>query len=297
MATLQDMIHEVYGNLSGYGLQNDAITWLTADVTSASTNIPVFSAESAGRGLVEVGDELMWVDRFDTTSNTLVVPPFGRGFRGSSAAAHTNGTMVTFNPVYTRKAIITALNDTVRAVYPKLWAVSNTNFTYSPAVNTYALPSSAQDVRSVSFRAIGPSKEWVKVKGWRMDGAADVSEFSSTSTITLLSMIDPGAAVKVVYTGEPDVMEYGTDEFSDTTGLPDSAKDVIVLGACYRLMSTVDPSRIHFASPESEMQSGRIPSGSATSAAKYLYALYQARLQEESDKQQGKFPVTVHYTN
>jgi len=292
------MVDEVYGHLAGYGVQSDPVTWLTTELTSTSTSpFSVYSTESAGRGVIEIDDELIWIDSFDSTANTLIPAPFGRGFRGTSGASHKLNTKVVFNPSFTRKSIVTALNDTILSVFPKVRAVGSTTFTYTPSVNTYAIPSIVEDIVSIAYQAIGPSKEWVKVKGWRLDSAADTDAFPSTSTVTLLSYIDPGAKVKLQYTSEPSILESAGDDFADTTGLPESVKDVVVLGAVARLLATIDPRRIQYNSPEAEVQSGRMAVGSAISAAKYVYALYQARLQEESAKQQGRLPVTLHYSN
>jgi hypothetical protein len=58
----------------------------------------------------------------------------------------------------------------------------------------------------------------------------------------------------------------------------------------------VDPGRLTFVSPESEIQTGRIQVGQGQNAARYLLALYQQRLDEESRKQRDRYPIRVHYT-
>lgn len=297
MATLNDMVDEVTLHLSSYGMRNDAVTHITANLTSSATTATLYSTDSVGRGLIEIDDELIWIDAVDRATGTITIPPYGRGYKGSTAASHTSGTMVTLNPTYSRKAIKTAINDTIRAVFPQLYGVSKYTFTYSPAVTTYSLPSSVESIIAISFEAIGPSKEWVPVRGWRQDATSNVSAFNSTNSVTITSFVDPGATVQVAYTMEPEPLESNSDEFADTTGLPESAKDVIVLGAAYRLLSTVDPNRLSFSNAEAESQSSQIQFGSGTNTAKYIYALYQQRLSEEASKLVGKFPVRVHYTN
>lgn len=297
MATLNDMVDEVSLHLSSYGMRNDAVTHITANVTSSATTATLYSTDSVGRGLIEIDDELIWVDAVDRNTGTITIPPYGRGYKGSTAASHTSGTMVTLNPTYSRKAIKTAINDTIRAVFPQLYGVSKYTFTYSPAVTTYSLPSSVESIIAISFEAIGATKEWVPVRGWRQDATSNVSAFNSTNSVTITSFVDPGATVQVAYTMEPEPLESNSDEFADTTGLPESAKDVIVLGAAYRLLSTVDPNRLSFSNAEAESQSSQIQFGSGTNTAKYIYALYQQRLAEEASKLVGKFPVRVHYTN
>lgn len=297
MATLNDLVNETLQHLSGYSMRQDALTHLTVSATSTDTNITVFNAESVGKGMIEIDDELIWVDSANRSTGVLTIPPYGRGYLGSTAQAHDNNSKVTVNPTFTRFMVRKALNDTLLAVSDKLFGVGSFTFNYSPAITTYSLPDNVESVLAVSFQAIGPTKEWVPVRGWRLDKMANPSAFNSNKSITLLSLVDPGATVQVTYTFDPDILESGSDDFSSITGLPDSCKDVVVLGAVYRLLSMVEPGKLTYVTPEADMQSGRIGYGSGTNVAKYVYALYQQRLMEESSKLLGKFPVRVHYTN
>jgi hypothetical protein len=297
MATLNEMVDEVTLHLSGYGMRNEALTHITTNATSSVKQLSVGSAESIGKGLIEIDDELMWVDSFDRTANTVTIAPYGRGYNGTTAAAHTADTKVVINPVFTRKAIKTAINDTIQAVGSQLFGVGSTTFTSSVAVSTYALPANMDTVVSVAFQAIGPTKEWVPVRGYRIDKAANVSTFGSGNTITINSFVDPSSTIQVTYTFDPEVLESNTDDFEITSGLPASTKDVIILGAAYRLLSFVDPGRLNYMSAEANSQATAVPYGSGTNTAKYVYALFTQRLKEESDKLLVKFPVRVHYTN
>ena len=86
------------------------------------------------------------------------------------------------------------------------------------------------------------------------------------------------------------------DDFNFTTGLPESCKDVVVIGTTHRMLSMIEPGRLTFTNPEGETQSERIQYGAGTNVVKYLFALYQQRLNEESKKLSRKHPIRVHYT-
>jgi len=93
-------------------------------------------------------------------------------------------------------------------------------------------------------------------------------------------------------------MQRDNDNFEIVTGLPASTKDVIILGAQWRMVTNVDPGRLTFGSAESDQQSqvaGRAY-GAGTNAAKYLLALYDKRLQEESQKLNDRNPIRVYKT-
>jgi hypothetical protein len=127
---------------------------------------------------------------------------------------------------------------------------------------------------------------------------ANVDTFNSRNSITLLSGVESGRTVQIFYTAAPAVMDADDDDFEIVTGLPSSCKDVIILGATARLASFIDPGRLTFGSAESDQQSqiaGR-SYGAGTNASKYLLALYDKRLAEESRKLNDRNPIRIHFT-
>lgn len=297
MATFNDLINEVTIKLSGYGLRNDATTYVTtaAGFDASALSFNVATTETIGRGLVEIDDELIWIDSANSATGAVNIPPYGRGYLGTTAAAHAVNSKVTVNPVFTRQDIKTALNDTIQAVYPQLFGVASDEFRFSAAVTTYPLPSSAERVLSVRYRLVGPSKEWMPVRYWSTDTLASSGDFTSGKSITINSQVGAGDTVKLTYTKEPSVLVNGSDVFTTVTGLPSSAKDVIVFGAVYRLLSMVEPGRLSFTAPEAAFVSDRVQYGSGTNVAKYVFALFTQRLTEEQQKLLRKFPIRSHF--
>jgi len=297
MATFSTMIDEVRRKLAGYTLRQDRQTYLTSSITSSSTSIPVASAEGISSGIAEIEDELVFVNSFDRTGKALDVQ-YGRGFDGTSKKAYTAGTRIRFAPTFPAIDIKNAINETILSVFPDLYAFKTYTFPYQPMKTTYALPNDAINVYSVSFQVIGPSKEWLPIRNYRVDNMANIDAFDSPNTISLYSGVQAGRTVQVTYATDPSTLSNSSDEFESTTGLPASCKDVIVLGAAARLISFVDPGRLTFGSAEADHQS-QVASrsyGSGTNAAKYLLALYQQRLQEEARKLFDRNPIRIHFT-
>lgn len=299
MATLKDMIDEVRANLAGYTMRQDRITYLNnaSGLTTTGTSIEIGSSSNLAKGIIEIDDELIWIDSFDKSSSTLnVIPGFGRGYSNTSPAPHARYSQVTLSPTFPRVIIKQAINDTINSVFPKLWSIQSTTFTFNPAVSTYALPDDAEDVLAVTWETVGPTKEWLPVKRWRMDGMANATAFNSNSTVTLYDGITPGRTVQVWYTSQPSTLDSSTEDFADITGLPETCRDVIVLGASYRLLSYLDAGRINLTSAEADTADSKLPSTAGVSASKYLFALYNQRLQDESSKLYGRYPTKIHYT-
>jgi hypothetical protein len=297
MPTFNDLVDEVKSNLQGYTLRQDRITYVTntTGLTTTSSEITVGSASNLAKGIIEIDDELIWIDSFDKANNTLdVAPGFGRGYMGTTASPHAQYAQVTLAPTFPRVTIKKALNDTIRSLYPKLFAVGSTTFTFNAAQVTYPLPDDCREVLYMSWQTTGSSKEWLPIRKWRFDPLANTPTFNTQKTINLYENIQPGRTVKVWYTMVPDTMDANTDDFVDVTGLPDSCQDVIVYGACYRLLSFLDAGRINLSSAEADLNDTKIPSSAGSSVSKYVFALFQQRLQEEALKLSDQFPIRIH---
>lgn len=299
MATLSDMIDEVKSNLQGYTLRQDRTTYLAnpAGITSTSTSIIAGSASNLAKGTIEIEDELILIDSYDKTSATLqVMPGFGRGYQHSTAASHAQYSPIIIAPQFPRIAIKKAINDTINSFYPKLWANGTTTLTYNPAVTTYQLPADAEDVTYLSWSVIGPSKEWLPVKRWRLDQMANTTAFTTGVSVSIYDNITPGRSIQVTYKKQPTVLTNASDDFATVSGLPATARDVVVLGASYKLLSYIDSGRVNLTSAESDAADTKIPSTAGTSNSKYIFALFQQRLAEENAKLLGRYPSIPHYT-
>ena len=125
---------------------------------------------------------------------------------------------------------------------------------------------------------------------------ANVNAFNTNKTVSIYEKIMPGRTVQVYYSTIPTTLTNGNDDFDTVTGLPESSRDVVTLGAAFRLLSYIDTGRINLSSAEADLADTKLPSTAGASASKYVFALYQQRLMEESTKLQDRFPIRVHYS-
>lgn len=300
MSTFVEIVDEVKAKLSGYTMRQEKITYLndTSGITKTASSIKIGSGDNFAKGIIEVEDELILIDAFDIATSTLtIMPGFGRGWQGTTAAAHNRYSQVTITPTYPRTMVKKAINNTIKSVFPKLFAVRNTSFKYNASVATYALPDDCYKVISVSWRVPGSAKYWSPVRHYRVDSTASQTEFGTTNTITIGRSIMPGAEIQITYSAMPDVLSSNTDNFNSITGLPDSSIEVITLGASARLLAFIDAGRLNFVSAEADAADTKIPSYAGQSISKYVTALYQQRLAEESSRLLEQYPTAPHYIN
>jgi len=297
--TFAQMVDEVRVNLSGYTLRQDRISNLAnvGGISATDLAIKIGSADNLAKGIIEIDDELIWINSFDTTNLQLnAIAGFGRGYSGTTPSPHSQNAQVTMTPTFPRINVKKAINDTINSLYPKLFAVNSTVFTFNAAQVAYPLPADARDVLYISWQTVGPSREWLPVNRWRIDRMANVAAFDTNKTVNIYEKIMPGRKVQVYYSTLPNDLTNNTDDFATVTGLPESSRDVITLGAAYRLLSYLDTGRINLSSAEADINDNKLPSTAGASASKYVFALYQQRLLEESTKLQDRFPIRVHYS-
>jgi hypothetical protein len=307
VTTLTDMINEVSMNLSGYTLQQDRATHITAAVAATASTIAapitltLASTDSVGKGIVEIDEELFWVDNYDRVGNTATIAPYGRAYLGTTLAAHTEGTKVTIAPTFPRFVIKRAINDTITAIGSSIFAASTTTITSNAAVSAFRLPATGttlniRNILAVAYQSLGASKEWIPIRTYRFDGNANSTAFTSGQTISIYDFIPSGRTVQIAYATDPVAFTANGEDFATQTGLPESCKDLVILGATYRLLSNLDPARASMVSPQADETDSKRPYGSSQSLTKQVYALFNQRLNEEIKSQQDKYPIRVHYS-
>jgi hypothetical protein len=299
MSTLNEMVDEIKSNLQGYTLRQDRISYVAnpAGLTTTSTEITIGSSSNLAKGVIEIDDELIWIDSFDKADSVLnVIPGFGRGYQGTTPAPHAQYAQITLAPTFPRSAIKKAINDTINGLFPNLWAISSFTFTFNASQTTYPLPDDLESILYLSWQTTGSSQEWLPINRWRADGMANAATFNTTNTVSLYENIQPGRTVQVWYTTVPNTLDANSDDFADVTGLPQSSQDVVTLGASYKLLSFLDSGRINLSSAEADNADSKIPSNAGVASSRYIFALYQQRLNEEALKLKDRYPIRLHYT-
>ena len=296
--TYADLVNEISLNLSGYTLRQDRTTHLTQAINDSELTLNFGSVTNIGKGAVEIDDELLWLDTYDRVSNSAVVAPYGRGYYGTDKASHAVNSKVTIAPTFPRATIKKAINDTIDAVFPELFGVGVHTFNFNTVKTTYSLPADVETILYISWKSTGPSEEWIPLRNWRADPLANTTSFTTGQSVSIYDRVDAGRTVQVFYTKKPTTLSASssTAVFETVTGLPSSTKDVIVYGAAYRLSSFIDPGRLNYSSAEADNADTKIQYGSGASTARFLLALYQQRLREESKKLRDVYPTRIHYT-
>lgn len=297
-STYSDIINETLLTLSGLTALQDQATSLTNNMLAGDLTFVTNGTVQLSKGLVEIDDELIWVDSWDKTTNIATVAPYGRGYRGTTAASHSSGARITLAPTFPRFNIERNVNATIDALYPDLYGIGTTTFSFSPAITTYAIPADIINIISVAWQTVGPTKEWIPIKEYRTDLTADPTTWATGKTISLYSPIVAGRTVSIRYQNKPPLLANQTDVFETVTGLPSSCREVVVLGTAYRVAAILDLGRISAVAAEAAAVGGQgaNPVGTGANMSRMLKQMYQDRLLVEIRRQQQQYPPRVHRT-
>lgn len=292
MSTFESIIQEVLLNVDGFSRDVNVYgTVATGGITSSASTIPTSGGvfpDGAGfsTGIIEVGDELVYAQSFNRS--TGVFSGCLRGWRGTTATSHVAGVLITDNPRFPRSAIKKAINDTIRSVYPRLYAVGSTSFTADGSTVRYALPSTVLNILSVSWEDYS-NDAWIPSIYWKF-----IPNGLSSGKYIEIADAAPGRTVRVVYSKQPTELVNVSDDYSTVTGLEEWTRDIIVYGALWRLVSTIDIGYAGYNNAEQSVVSDKRTSINGIDLTKNFMQLYEARLSEAEERLQELYPAVKH---
>lgn len=287
MATLGDLTDEVIHNLSGYSTRADAMASTVADITESALGIRVDDIGNFAKGIIQIESELVYVSGVDSTTSTLTVPAWGRGFRGSQAVPHLAGAQVSVAPSWPRVSVAHAINQTIRSLYPTLFAISNTESTVGHGPIVFEVPGDCERVLEVYFLAPGLTA-WHRVREWNLMHNHPIG--NTGIVIEVYGGYPPGTTIGVSYATAPRTIADENGEWWGT-GLPENYQELVILGATYRLLPALDAVRLPRDSASAVEADAQNQVGSAVALAKTYVALFQDRLQQEAQVLNDRYPI------
>lgn len=286
--TRNDIVEEILSNVQGFTASPDQVTSLSADLTDAATSLKVDSATGIANGMIEIGNELMWVTQFDQTSGDVRLLPKGRGWRGTKAEAHATGDTVVVSPTVPRSAIVRELNNQLRSLFPRLFGVAQETFTFNDIHKAaWSIPAVAEMVLDVRYKDV--QNNWQRVRQWEIENTPDAVPVVRFSGVPL------GQQVQVVYGIRPGTLDADDDLLADT-GLSSSIKDLLIPGVLARLLPMIDVARLGVQHAVADELAQARQLGSAATLANEFKKTFNERLEQEVNALQRRYPARVHFT-
>lgn len=291
----REVIEDVNRMVHGLGSFQEQTTWTTATMDSDDVTMTVNDASQLKIGLAEVEDELIYITNVPDAT-TVNIAPFGRGYMGTVAAAHGVNVKVVNHPVMPRFHIKVAITDCIRGLFPMLYQVKSTNFTYEVGRVNYPLPADLHDILTVEWLRSDSSEFWEPMLEWDLEEAQDATlGAEAVKQLALLETAFQGATVRVTY-----ITDFG--EFADenaafsTIGMPDSYRDMIAYCAAGKLARSLDMGRLQHRHVENFARSQYVAVGDGYKIGAGWDQEYQKRLFYERIKLLDQYPPRPNFS-
>lgn len=300
MTTLGQIKGRLRQLLMGYTRNQEQITWLSQATLATDTQFFVNpgTATAVNRGLVEIDNELILIDQYNSLVGTMTTAAGqnGRGVEGTTPAFHDVNAIVTMDPDFPRQRITEAINECIQATYPDLYIMGSYDFPYKAARFEYDVPAEAEKVYKVTVSTIGPSFVWKGGVRWRFNPQASTQSNGSATgkSIQIMDPVVPGRLIHCQYIKKPGELVNDSDVYETVVGYETRTIDMIMYGAAARLLSGLEPARLAQKAVESTERAPLVPTGAATSASQYFWNLYYRRFDEEVDRLHNLFPAYQH---
>lgn len=236
--------------------------------------------------VAEVRNEQMMVVAYNRNTKTMTVR---RGHNGTTAATHSDDTLVTFIPTFARQVAFDAVADEIMSLHPQLWGLKTVTLT--------ADPGEPQEVDSdvVGVAAV----TWLDTNDHPRSGRAHLLQnyppFDSNRAI-VLSQVDSGETTYVTLKTEFTRPSKLTDKLSDL-GILEQWVQIIVMGAASRMGSYLDVTRLDINTITELDQTQVNPAGRASALASRLKRMRDDLLEDAARRQKREYPPTVTFTN
>ena len=278
--------------------QREPVNQLGATITDSDTTVTFANAVSFHDGVrLSIGLEDIYVVDVATAGTSATVI---RGVDGSTAAAHTAPATVHINPVWTNWQIAQAVNDELHSLSAPttgLFRIRTVDFDYQPAVAGYNLTGLQGyiDVWRVRYDTPGPTNDWPVIPRsmWRVDRAADTTDFADGTALILAAGGFPGQKVRVSYKSSYTTLATLDDNVETVSGLHAEAHDILSLGAALRLMSTYEAQRAYTTTQADTRYATEVPPRTASAALIPLIEARQERIVEEQARLARSYPEAI----
>lgn len=268
---------------------------LATDVNDSGTSFN-FTHDAAGivaGSIIEIGTELMYVFSVNATNNDATVR---RGFRGTTAAAHFQGDLVTVNPKFPAQQVLDAINDQLNDLSSPqngLYQMKTVDFTFNAAQDGYDLTGVTDDIISVyqvTYSDVGAEAAEPVISSWSLRRDRNTSSFASGYALVLHDDGWAGQTVRVQYKTGFSALSTTSTALS-TVGLHSSAYDLPALGAALKLMSTRPVRREFIDEQGSSRRADEVPAGAISASMRDLRGLLDSRINAEATRLDSQYPT------
>lgn len=277
--------------LAGTIEERNKIAAAITDTTSSTVTLTYSVASVRDNTVIQVGDELMYVWQVNPSAKQLTVE---RGYGGSTATTHTNGTVTVTNPRFPRHRVLTHLNSELADLSSPvngLFQMKTVDIAYNGSDRMVNLTNVTDiiDLYDVRYRYL--NDDYPIVRNVRLLRDMPTSDFASGYALALDTFVRAGT-LRVLYKAP-----YGSFTSSGSTvadvGGSDTLDDVLVYGAQIRLMAGREVKRNFTESQGDTRRAEEVPAGAVANSMLQLQRMRRDRVTAEAARLNRQYPVRI----
>ena len=234
-------------------------------------------------------------------SNTISVVG---GYQGSTDVNQAHGataaSTVVVRPKFSRFDISIAINDEIDSLSAPdngIGQILNADITWVPVFMGYALPASFDSATSyileLQAKQVDPMRRFPLIRkgDYRtIRNQTDPAFPSGCGVIIYNTKGDPGQPVHVQYLAPFSRLVGPNDDALTVAGIPQSAQDIVPMGAALRLAPPREIQRNSTGAQPDPRKASEVPPNAIQSSANALNALYMRRIGQERSRIVRSFP-------
>lgn len=240
--------------------------------------------------VIEIGSEQMYVWDIVESTKTATVE---RGFNGTTATAHASGSIAIVNPRFPRNQILESINDEMSDLSSPmhgLFQVKTLDIEYSPVNRQTNLNAIADVIDIIEARYRYKSDDYKKINDIKLIRDLPTKDFTTTMAIQIDSNI-PASDVRLVYKAPFGRIINEQDDIQIVAGFPQSAEDILIMGAQIRMMSSREIKRNFTESQGDTRRSDEVPPGAVANSINNLLRIRRDRITAEAAKLTRRYPT------
>ena len=229
--------------LDQFRYRDPVLTVASAVGTSDNTvDVDDFLPNIGAGNIIQISDEYMLVTSVTGTGPmTLSVK---RGWLGSiGTVTHAQNDPVYVNPRVLGTQVIDLVNESLKLMFPKLYAVDIDTLTFAGATIGYGLSADCEGVIRVDYEDDSRSKFWKETVDWVYKDNADTTDFPNGKAIMIQRSMVAGSGIRVIYKKPFTVVTAASDDLIAIAGMKDYMTDLLYYYAMARLMSLEEVDR------------------------------------------------------
>ena len=290
MATVAQIINRTQRQLlSGVVEERNKIA--SAVNTTATTITLTYEIAGIRQGsIIEIDAEQMYVWSVLESTKVATVE---RAFNGTVAAAHTNGAIVTVNPRFPRAQILEAINDELADLSSPmngLFQVKILDLSYNGSDRQINLPSISDVIDLIEVRNRYISSDYQQVNRVKLLRNMPTKDFGSGMALQFDQGVRQGD-LRVSYRAPFTKFTTESENVQMNGGYPESAEDILVVGAQIRLIAPREIKRNFTESQGDTRRADEVSAGAVSNSIVSMLRMRRDRITAEAAKLTRQYPI------